>query len=109
MHLSPVGERSQSVEWLPSHVAHQLPGDAGHVTSNQTLFTRPERSPCVGASTHNTVVVFYINYQGSAFAPLVQAGWKSQGKLLAESSSSEYGSRHPVEAGVEGRGMDASP
>ncbi len=64
MHLSPVGERSQSVEWLPSHVAHQLPGDAGRVSSNQTLSTRPERSPCVGASTHNTVVVFYINYQG---------------------------------------------
>ncbi len=41
-----------SVEWSPSHVAHQLPGDACHVSSTQTLSTRPETSPCVGASTH---------------------------------------------------------
>ncbi len=42
----------RSVEWSPSHVAHQLPGDAGRVSSTQTLSTRPERSPCVGASRH---------------------------------------------------------
>ncbi len=42
----------RSVEWLPSHMAHQLPGDAGRVSSTQTLSTRPERSPCVGASRH---------------------------------------------------------
>ncbi len=39
----------QSVEWSSSNVAHQLPGDAGHVSSTQTLSTKPERSPCVGA------------------------------------------------------------
>ncbi len=33
-------------------MAHQLPGDAGRVLSTQTLSTRPERSPCVGASRH---------------------------------------------------------
>ncbi len=42
----------RSVEWSPSHVAHQLPGDAGRVSSTQTLSTRPKRSPCVGASRH---------------------------------------------------------
>ncbi len=52
----------RSVEWSPSHVAHQLPGDAGRASSTQTLSTRPERSPCVGASTDNTAVVFYINH-----------------------------------------------
>ncbi len=39
----------RSVEWSPSQVAHQLPGDAGSVSSTQTLSTRSERSPCVGA------------------------------------------------------------
>ncbi len=29
----------RSVEWLPSHVAHQLPGDAGRVSSTKTLQT----------------------------------------------------------------------
>ncbi len=29
----------RSVEWSPSHVAHQLPGDPGHVSSTQTLQT----------------------------------------------------------------------
>ncbi len=57
----------RSVEWSPSHVAHQLLGDAGCVSSTQTLSTRPERLPCIGASIH------------------------------------------PVEAGAEARGMDASP
>ncbi len=31
-------------------MAHQLPRDAGRVSRTQTLSTRPERSPCVGAS-----------------------------------------------------------
>ncbi len=30
----------------------------------RALSTRPERSPCVGASTDNTVGVFYNNHQG---------------------------------------------
>ncbi len=29
----------RSVEWLPSHVAHQLPGDAGRVSSTKILQT----------------------------------------------------------------------
>ncbi len=54
----------------------------------------------------------------SAFVPPVQAGvpdpWVVLGQTpLAESSShswaSQYGSRHPVEAEAEARGMDASP
>ncbi|KAI2654753.1 enzymatic polyprotein [Labeo rohita] len=50
--------------------------------------------------TNNTAVVYYINHQGGQTP-------------LAESSScswaSQYGSRHPVEAGAEARVMNASP
>ncbi len=40
--------------WSGCHltVAHQLSGDAGRVSSTQTISNRPERSPCVGASRH---------------------------------------------------------
>ncbi len=33
----------RSVEWSPSQVAHQLPGDAGHVSSTQTLSPGPKK------------------------------------------------------------------
>ncbi|KAL0148327.1 hypothetical protein M9458_056389 [Cirrhinus mrigala] len=50
--------------------------------------------------TDNTSVVSYINHQGGQ-TPLAESSlctWASQ-----------LGSRHPVEAGAEARGMDASP
>ncbi|KAI2652574.1 Peptide methionine sulfoxide reductase MsrA [Labeo rohita] len=51
-----------SVEWLPSHMAHQLPGDAGHVSGKHFL---PDlRDHHVLVSTHNTALVYYINHQG---------------------------------------------
>ncbi len=39
----------RSMEWSPSHLAHQLAGDAGGVSGSETLSPRPKRSPCVGA------------------------------------------------------------
>ncbi len=45
----------RSVGRSPSHVAHQLPGDAGSISSFDTLSTRPERPSC--ASTHRKYVV----------------------------------------------------
>ncbi len=39
----------RSVEWSPSHVAYQLPGDAGSVSGSETIYPRPKRSPCVDA------------------------------------------------------------
>ncbi len=60
-----------SVEWSPSHVAHQLPGDAGCVSSTQT----------------HTAVVFYISHQGGLHSRHLHKlahqilVW-SQGKLL---------------------------
>ncbi|KAI2653807.1 enzymatic polyprotein [Labeo rohita] len=69
--------------------------------------------------TDNTAVVSYINHQGGLRSrPLVQAGAPDPCVVpgqtpLAESSlctwASQLGSRHPVEAGAEARGMDASP
>ncbi len=60
--------------------------------------------------TDNTAVVSYINHQGGLFSrPIYRLVHQIlvwfQGKLLSESSShswaSQYGSRHPVEAGAE--------
>ncbi len=108
----------RSVEWSPSHVAHQLPGNAGRVSSTQTLSSRPKRSPCVGAHRQHSGGLLHKPPGRSAFAPLIQAGAPdpcvvSGQTSLIESSSyswvSQYGSRHPVEAGAEARGMDASP
>ncbi len=69
--------------------------------------------------TDNTAVVSYINHQGGLCSrPPLQAGAPDPCVVpgqtpLAESSShswaSQYGSRHPLEAGAEARGMDASP
>ncbi len=109
--------RGWKKEWSPSHVAHQLPGDAGRVSSIK-YFLPELRNRHVLTRTGNTAVVSYINQRRSAFAPPVQAGapnsWVVPGQTpLAENSSyswaSKYGSRHPVEAVVEARGMDASP
>ncbi len=101
---------SRSVEWSPSHMAHQLLGDAGHVSSTQTLSTRPEKSPCVGAHRQHSGGLLYQSPGCLHSCPLYKLGAPDP---LAESSSyswaSEYGSRYPVEAGAEARGMDASP
>ncbi len=69
--------------------------------------------------TDNTAVVSYINHQGGQHSrPLYRLAYTDPWVVpeqtpLAESSShswaSQYGSRHPVEAGAEARGMDASP
>ncbi len=64
----------RSVEWSPSHVAHQLPGDAGHVLSTQTLSSRPKKSPCVGTHRQHSGGFLYQPPGRSAFAPLIQAG-----------------------------------
>ncbi len=107
-----------SVERSPSHVAHQLPGDAGRVSSTETLPPGPKRSPCVGAHRQHSGGLLHQPPGRSVFAPPLQAGAPDPCVVpgqtpLAESSShswaSQYGSRHPLEAGAEARGMDASP
>ncbi len=61
-------------EWLlrpgsmgrsPSHVAHEFPGDAGHVAGSETRSPRPERPSCAGSQADNKAVVSYINRQAS--------------------------------------------
>ncbi|KAL0147873.1 hypothetical protein M9458_056832, partial [Cirrhinus mrigala] len=108
----------QSVERSPSHLAHKLPGDAGRVPCAEALSPRPERPPCVGPHRQHSGGLLHQPPGRSAFAPLVQAGAPDPCVVpgqtpLAESSAcpgvSQFGSRRPVEAGAEARGMDASP
>ncbi len=76
-----------SVEWSPSHVAHQLPGDAGRISSIKHFL--PElRDRHVFVRTGNTAVVCYINHQGGLhLRPLYKLAhqilWWSQVKLLS--------------------------
>ncbi len=79
---------------------------------------RPKRSSCVSAHQQHSGGLLYQPPGRSAFAPLVQAGVPNPCVVLgqtplaesrAHSWASQYGSRHPVEAGAEARGMDASP
>ncbi len=100
----------RSVEWPPSHVAHQLAGDAGCVSGSETLSPRPKRSPCVGAHRQHSGGLLHQPPRRSAVVPPVQAGSPDPCVVpgqtpLIESSlhpwESQYGSRHPVEAGAE--------
>ncbi len=60
----------RSVEWLPSHVAHKLAGDAGRVLSTQTLSSGPKKSPCVSMHQQYSGGFLYQPPGRSAFAPL---------------------------------------
>ncbi|KAL0177144.1 hypothetical protein M9458_026038, partial [Cirrhinus mrigala] len=110
--------RPRSVEWSPSQLAHQLSRDAGRISSSEVLPPRSERSPCVGAHQQHSGGLLHQPPWRSAFAPLIQAGAPDpcvvpgQTPLSVSSSrswASECGSRRPVEAGAEARGMNASP
>ncbi len=96
-----------SVGRLPSHVAHQLPGDAGRVSSM-----------CSCACSHRQPIGGLLHQPpgGSALAPPLQAGVPEHsvgpGEIaLPEGSvhpwAPQSGSRHPVEAGAEAQGMEA--
>ncbi len=104
----------RSVEWSPSHVAHQLPGDAGRVSSTETFSSRPKESQCASTHRQHSCGFLYQPPGRSAFAPLMQAGAPDPcvvpGQVpLAESSlyswASQCRSRHPVEAGLGNGGF----
>ncbi len=108
----------RSVEWSPSHVAHQLSGDAGRVSSTKTFSSGPKKSQCASTNRQHSCGFLYQPSGRSALAPLIQAGAPDPcvvpGQVpLAESSlyswASQCRSRHSVEAGGEARGMEASP
>ncbi len=112
----PEWSRSRSVGRFPSHVAHQLPGDAGSFSSVETLSPRPER-PC--ASTHRQYASGLLHQlpRWSALAPPLQAFAPDPPVGPGETALPEgslhpwvpqSGSRHPVETGAEARGMDAT-
>ncbi|KAI2666499.1 ORF V: Enzymatic polyprotein [Labeo rohita] len=79
--------RPRSVEQSPSHLAHQLPGDAGRVSSLKHFL--PDLIGChVLVHTDNTAVVYYINHQGGLRShPLYKLAHQilvwSQDKLLS--------------------------
>ncbi len=64
----------RSVEWSPSHMAHQLSGDASGLSSTEIFPPRPERSPCVGAHRQHSGGLLHQPPGGSALAPVVQTG-----------------------------------
>ncbi|KAL0192166.1 hypothetical protein M9458_010462, partial [Cirrhinus mrigala] len=73
-----------SVEWLPSHVAHQLPGDAGHVSGKHFL---PDLRDCHVLVCTDKTMVYYINQGGLCSCPLYKLAHQilvwSQDKLLS--------------------------
>ncbi len=102
----------RSVEWSPSHVAHQLPGDAGCVSSTKTFSSGPKKSQCASKQWQQSCGC--QSPGRSALLPLIQTGAPDPrvvpGQVpLTESSlyswASQCRSRHPVEAGAE----EASP
>ncbi len=108
----------RSVEWSPSHMAHQLSGDVSGLSSTEIFPPRPERSPCVGAHRQHSGGLLHQPPGGSALAPVVQTGTPDPlvvpGQVpLTESTVyswvPECGTRCTVETGAEARGMDASP
>ncbi|KAI2644052.1 Protein P [Labeo rohita] len=110
--------RPRSVDGSSSQLAHQLPRDAGRISSAEVLSPRPQRSPCAGPHRQHSGGLLYQPPGRSAVVPLIQAGAPDPcvvpGQTPLSSSSShswafENGSRHPVETGAEARGMDASP
>ncbi len=107
--------RPGSVGRSPSHVAHQLPGDAGSISSIERLSPRPERPTY--ASTHRQYIGGLLHQppRGSSLAPPVQAGTADplvdpREIALLEGSFHPWvhqsGSKHPVETGPEARVMD---
>ncbi len=99
-------------------MAHQLPGDAGRVSSTKTFSSGLKKSQCASTHRQHSCGFLYQPPGRSALAALIQAGAPDPcvvpGQVpLAESSlyswASQCRSRHPVEAGAEARGMEASP
>ncbi len=110
----------RSVEWSLSHVAHQLPGDAGRVSSTVKHFLPDLRNHNVANARQTTAVVSYINHQGGLRSrPLCNAGAPdslggprtSSSRWRAESIYWAYPCREHIlsRQGPRPGGMEASP
>ncbi len=64
----------RSVEWSPSHMAHQLPGDAGRVSSIKTFSSGPKKSQCASMHRQHRCDFLYQPPTRSVLALLIQAG-----------------------------------
>ncbi len=68
-----------SVGRFPSHVAHQVPWDAGCISNFETLSPRPERPSCASAHRQYVGGLLHQPPGGSVFAPPVQSARSSSG------------------------------
>ncbi|XP_026111570.1 uncharacterized protein LOC113088631 [Carassius auratus] len=109
---------SGSVGEPSSLLAHQLPGDDGCLQSFEALPARPEGPSCAGPHRQYIGGLLHQPSGGSALAPTLQISAPDPPVVSGEitlsegdvyTRDSEYWSRHPVEAGAEARGMEASP
>ncbi len=90
--------RPISVGRSPSHVAHQLPGDAGGISSFETLCPRPERTSCTSAHS-----------QWKIHTEVMEQIWKKFGRaqvdLFASRKTSQcpfwFSWTHPVPLGLD--------
>ncbi len=92
----------------PSHVAYELPGDAGSISSIETLSPRPDRPSC--ANTHRQLRQWSLTSTTKGVFkadPLVDPGETALLEVSFHPWVPQSGSRHPVETGAEARGMDA--
>ncbi len=99
-------------------IAHKLSGNASGLQGSEELSPRSQRSPCPNTSRQYVSGLVFEPSGGSEVTPSVQIGTPDppvvQGETVVSQSDvcprgPESGSRRPVEAGVEARGMETSP
>ncbi len=115
-HGRPLCERS--VAGPAFLMAHKLSGNASGLQGSEELSPRSQRSPCPNTSRQYVSGLVFEPSGGSEVAPSLQIGAPDppvvQGETVVSQSDvcprgTESGSRRPVEAGVEARGMETSP
>lgn len=115
-HGRPVCKRSLGVPAL--FLAHQLPRNAGGLQSSQELSPGPPRPPCPDTIRQYVRGIVSESSGGSEVAPSMQVGSPDPPVVPGETVVSqrdvrprgpEPGSRRPVEAGVEARGVATPP
>ncbi|XDV26199.1 hypothetical protein PO909_029966 [Leuciscus waleckii] len=110
--------RQGSLEGIPSLLAHQLPRDAGCISGTPTFPSRPQRPSCSSSNRQYVGGLLHKSAGGPEIAPTMQIGTSGSSVVPGQTSLSQSyvypwgrkcGSRHPVEAGTEARGMETPP
>ncbi|XDV37990.1 hypothetical protein PO909_007490 [Leuciscus waleckii] len=99
-------------------LAHKLPGNVGGVPGSEELPAGPQRSSCPREVRQYVSGGLYKPSRGSEVSPSMQTGTSDPPVVPMETvvsqsnihpGESESGSRHPVEAAAEARGMETPP